>query len=161
MRVLLSFVLISFLFGGNLKAQEDAKRPPTSSINTMAVSVMDMEKSIEFYQKAFGFEVTDQLRDEGGNLYHVGFNYLGKTILMIGPETSEAGLTPVTGEYEAPFNFYVYVDDVDGFHAQAWAEGAEVLEAPADQFWGDRTTFLRDINGYKWMFATYLNSMGN
>ena len=32
----------------------------------------------------------------------------------------------------------VYVDDVDAHYARAMAEGAEITEGPADQFYGDR-----------------------
>jgi PhnB protein len=160
MKYFITFVLMFGLGTGVLKAQEltekNVEKPFNVSINTILVSVMDMDKSIEFYQKAFGFKVSEVLKDGNGVPNHAGFTYLGKSLLMIAPESPEGGFTPLTGGFKAPFNFYVYVRDVDGFHAQAWAEGAEVLEAPGDQFWGDRTTLLKDINGYRWMFASYI-----
>ncbi|MEO0416868.1 MAG: VOC family protein, partial [Verrucomicrobiota bacterium] len=47
-------------------------------------------------------------------------------------------------------SFSIIVDDCDAAFAQATAAGAEVLDAPADQFYGMRTSQVADPFGYRW-----------
>ena len=44
-------------------------------------------------------------------------------------------------------------DDIDGHCAKARAAGAEILAAPEDQFYGDRTYRARDPEGHIWTFG--------
>jgi uncharacterized glyoxalase superfamily protein PhnB len=48
---------------------------------------------------------------------------------------------------------YLHVDDVDGFHARAVAEGAEVLKPPTDEPWGRRELGLRSPDGHRFMLG--------
>jgi uncharacterized glyoxalase superfamily protein PhnB len=51
---------------------------------------------------------------------------------------------------------YVYVDDVDATYGRACKAGAEVIEEPADQAYGDRRAMVRDAWGNVWQMATPL-----
>lgn len=53
-------------------------------------------------------------------------------------------------------SLYVYVDDVDAHCARARAAGAEILEEPSDQPYGDRRHGARDPEGHRWYFACRL-----
>ncbi len=55
-----------------------------------------------------------------------------------------------------PAFLYVYVPDVDAAFARAEAEGAEVIEAPADLPYGDRRATVEDRWGNVWQIATRL-----
>jgi hypothetical protein len=44
--------------------------------------------------------------------------------------------------------------DVDGHHAHAVAEGAQIEKAPEDQFYGDRSYIAIDLEGHRWTFST-------
>ena len=61
---------------------------------------------------------------------------------------------PATSGDDAPTAMYMYVEDVDAFHAHAVANGAAEVAPPADQFWGDRMSVVKDPDGYQWSFAT-------
>jgi PhnB protein len=50
---------------------------------------------------------------------------------------------------------YVYVNDVDAIFNQAVSEGATVLKPVTDQFYGDRSGYLRDPFGHLWSIATH------
>jgi uncharacterized glyoxalase superfamily protein PhnB len=54
---------------------------------------------------------------------------------------------------------YVYVDDVDAHCETAKAAGAEILEPPADQPFGDRIYLARDLEGHEWYFAQHLRDV--
>ena len=51
-------------------------------------------------------------------------------------------------------SLYVYVDDVDAHCARAREAGAEIIEEPADQPYGDRRYGARDPEGHHWYFAS-------
>lgn len=125
-------------------------------LNTPFYAVADMERSFKFYVEAFGFTLENVMRGDDGQAFHGEFQVDGETVLMIGPEGGEGphGVSPRSGGYAASFNGYFYVSDVDAFVARAGAGGAEIVEPPTDQFWGDRTAYLKDPDGYLWMIAT-------
>lgn len=136
-------------------------------LNTHLYLVADMERSMKFYTDAFGLTLGTILRGEDGAAFHGEMQADGETILMFGPEgTGEGGgegphgVSPNTGGYKPSFNSYFYVSDVDAFAARAAAAGAVVVEEPTDQFWGDRTAFLKDPDGYIWVFATQIAGAG-
>jgi uncharacterized glyoxalase superfamily protein PhnB len=49
---------------------------------------------------------------------------------------------------------YVHVENVDDTVTRAVAEGAKVLMAPANQFWGDRTAWIMDPCNHVWTVAS-------
>src|SRR5579884_1774259 len=48
---------------------------------------------------------------------------------------------------------YLTVDDVDAFHEQALAAGAEVIKPPIDEPWGRREMGLRSVDGHRFMLG--------
>jgi uncharacterized glyoxalase superfamily protein PhnB len=118
------------------------------------MAVRDGQASIEFYARAFGFEAYGEvMRDSDGRVQHAGMR-IGEAMIMFGPKEGSMGLqAPEPGARDS-LSLYVYVPDVDALHARALRGGATVLQAPADQFWGDRTAVYKDPDGYHWTFAT-------
>ena len=55
----------------------------------------------------------------------------------------------------SPVSMYVYVKDVDSIFNQAVTEGATVLKPVNDQFYGDRSGYLKDPFGHLWSIATH------
>ena len=51
---------------------------------------------------------------------------------------------------------YVVLDDVDAYHAEIAARGADVIAPPADKPWGMREMPVRTIDGHRIMFAQEL-----
>ncbi len=55
-------------------------------------------------------------------------------------------------------SLYVYVDDPDAHCARARAAGAEIVEEPADQPYGDRRYGACDPEGHHWYFASRIDT---
>ena len=53
-----------------------------------------------------------------------------------------------------PAFLYIYVDDTDATYQRAVAAGAEVIETPSDQFYGDRRAMVKDSYGNVYQIAT-------
>jgi PhnB protein len=53
----------------------------------------------------------------------------------------------------------VYVPDCDKVFEKAIAEGAKIQKPVEDQFYGDRSGFLRDPFGHYWGIATHVEDV--
>jgi len=51
-------------------------------------------------------------------------------------------------------SLYVYVDNLDAHYARSRNAGAETIEGPADQPYGDRRYGVADPEGHRWYFAS-------
>ena len=122
------------------------------------LTVSDVDAALAWYEKAFGFKTTLTLPGPDGKPVHAEMRHKKSTIMM-GPESAD-GRSRAPGKQGAPVSMYCYCEDVDAIAASARAAGAQVLEEPQDQFWGDRTCFLVDPAGHQWMFATHKFDMG-
>ncbi len=123
---------------------------------TPYLTVEDPGASINFYEKAFGFNRGNVMEGKDGNIMHVEMGYQGTTIIMFAPENAWGSTmkTPAHSKVELPINLYVYCENVDSIANLARAAGAQVLMEPIDMFWGDRIAKILDPDGYLWTFAT-------
>lgn len=121
------------------------------------ITVKNVDAAANFYHKAFNFEIKEIATGEDGTAGHGELKYKDQ-LLMIGKQGAWGGTTqtPKSSGIESPINLYLYCEDVDQFHQNAVAAGAESLDAPQDMFWGDRMCKLKDPDGYVWCFATHL-----
>jgi PhnB protein len=110
--------------------------------------VQDVPACIAFLGHVFG--ATEKLRMTGSaGGYHAEVQ-IGDTLLMIG-----GGGPDVAWKGDArPMAFHIYVPDTDAICRRALDAGAESLQAPADQQWGERTANVKDPSGNFWYIAT-------
>jgi len=123
------------------------------TISTM-LTVVDVEKTYEFCQKAFGFEGRGVMQGPDGKPMHAELK-LRNSVLMLGPECPERQGYSAKSLGNTPTTLYLLVEDVDKLATQAANAGATLLQPPTDMFWGDRTALLVDSEGNKWMLATH------
>jgi PhnB protein len=131
--------------------------PAEANWLTPYLTVSDAQKSLDFYQRAFGFGPGNVIPGPEGGVMHAEMTWQGKCVVMFSPESAASPKpmkTPAHSGIELPLVFYVYCPDVDALTAQARQAGATVLSDPEDMFWGDRMANLRDPDGYLWSFAT-------
>lgn len=119
------------------------------------LTVTDSKKSVDFYEKAFGF--TWENPNEGLN--HIEMSYQD-VMIMFAPEGAFGGITkaPITQGAECSMNLYLYCTDVDKVYNRAMEAGAISCMNPQDAFWGDRVCQVKDPDGFMWMFAKKLSS---
>lgn len=121
--------------------------------------VVDVDQAIDFYQSAFGFSIVGEVvKNEEGISVHCELKYQD-TVVMLGKQGiwNKDVFAPVSNQVESPISLYAYCENVDEFCLHAEKQGAEVLLAPEDTFWGDRMCRLKDLNGYIWAFATNIH----
>lgn len=135
---------------------ESTKVIPDSyhSINTYLV-VRNAPKAIDFYKKAFGAEERFRMHGpDGKTIMHADLK-LGDSVFMLTEESKEMKAQSPESIGGSPVSMYVYVNDVDATFNQAVSEGATVLMPVKDQFYGDRSGYLRDPFGHLWSIATH------
>jgi uncharacterized glyoxalase superfamily protein PhnB len=93
------------------------------------------------------------IEDGDGNLAHSEMRF-GDAAVMVGSEWSDAHRSPASLEGRNTQSLHVHIDeDVDVHCERARAAGAEIIEEPAEQFYGDRTYRCRDPEGHIWTVA--------
>lgn len=121
------------------------------SLSHCFVTVHDPDEALKFYRDALGLEVSSDVESQGFrwvtlsppsqpdvqivlNPTHPGREADGDTVLALLTKGSLNGV-----------NFWT--DDLDGTFEKVRASGAEVLQEPMDQFWGQRDCAFRDPSG--------------
>jgi uncharacterized glyoxalase superfamily protein PhnB len=106
------------------------------------ITVADLPAAIRFYRDQLGFAEFYRFPEEGEPVF---------VTLRLG--TSELGIG--AGE-TAGFDLCVYADDCDEAVAQLRKAGAEVVEEPADQPWGERMARIVDPGGHRMILLSRL-----
>ena len=113
---------------------------------TPLLAVKGAERLIDFLKAAFGATEISKLSAENGTVMHAELK-IGDSMVMLGEAMENCPAMPAS--------LYLYVTDADATFRTALDAGAESLESPTDQFWGDRVAFVRDYAGNKWWIATH------
>jgi len=118
------------------------------------LTVRDVAQAIDFYINGFGFKLRGSMPGPDGKIMHAEMMH-NDSVLMMGPENPQMpapqGPSPVT--------IFAYVDNVDEVTARAAAAGAQVIQQPKDEFWGDRCAILIDPQGHSWMLGTHIRDV--
>jgi PhnB protein len=128
------------------------------SINTYLV-VRNADKAIQFYKKALGAEERFRMHGpDGKTIMHADLK-IGDSVFMLTEESKEMKALSPESIGGSPVTMYVYVKDVDSIFNQAIFEGATELKPVRDQFYGDRSGYLRDPFGHLWSIATHTKDL--
>jgi PhnB protein len=124
---------------------------------TPHLTIRDCEKAIGFYQQAFGAELVRSSKGPGGKIMHALLR-IGDSHIMMADEFPEMGPGPsqspaALGGTTIVLN--IYCSDADAWYQRAVKAGATSTMEPADMFWGDRYSMVKDPFGHAWAIATH------
>ena len=129
-------------------AQTTYMRPGYHSITPYLI-VNDAGGLLDFLKKAYGAEEALRVPDEKGGIRHAEVR-IGDSVVALADATPQYPPRPAA--------LHLYVPDADAIYARAIEAGAESLRAPADQFYGDRESGVRDRSGNTWWIATRIGA---
>lgn len=125
----------------------------TVSISKVFVTVDDPDAAIDFYRDSLGLQVQQEVENDGFRWVTLATD--SQPDIQVVLTHPRAGRSDEDGEAVAallakgelgPLHFRT--DDLDAtFEQVAAATGAEVVQEPADQFWGVRDAAVRDPAG--------------
>lgn len=124
-----------------------------------ALSYQDAKAAFRWLEEAFGFEPLFILVDADGNVAHSEMSF-GESVVMVGTEWSDDHKSPKSIGGKNSQSVHVQLsegDDLDAHCATARQAGAEILQEPETQFYGDRTYRARDPEGHIWTFGVTVN----
>jgi uncharacterized glyoxalase superfamily protein PhnB len=137
-------------------AKAPAKKQPVPQGMTWInpyITVVDVDRAVDLYERAFGFKRGEIMRGPDGKAMHAEMKHEGQT-LMLGPAGMGAKAPAALGG--TPVSLYVYTRDVEKLFERAKAAGGIRIEGePQDMFWGDRMCRFEDPEGHKWAFAEF------
>ena len=120
---------------------------------TPSVVVDDANKAMDFYANAFGAKETYRL-PMGDKVAHAEMDIDGSRF-MLSDEFPEWGALSPKSRGGSTGGMLIYVQDADKAIDRAVKAGAQVVQPPEDQFWGDRMGTVVDPFGHKWMLGTH------
>lgn len=129
------------------------------------LSVDDVARSMDYYEKVLKFKKGQALPGEGGKLMHGDVRIADDIMLMFSPDTAREG--PVAEKLAKGgvkgAGVILYLDlgdqDIDRYYQDVKQAGAKIIEPITDQFWGDRTFTVEDPNGYVLTFAKHVRDV--
>jgi uncharacterized glyoxalase superfamily protein PhnB len=118
-----------------------------------ALFYKDPMAALSWLENAFGFERVMLITDKDGNLAHSEMKF-GDGIIMVGTEWTDYVASPAsTGGRNTQSIHVQLADGIDAHCERARAAGAVVVRELEDQFYGDRTYSVRDLEGHVWSFG--------
>lgn len=117
-------------------------------------------KAIEFYKHVFGAQQIGPVSTmPDGKVMHAHLK-IGDSHLMLADEFPQQGCARSPQSLGgSPVVLTLYVTDVDATWKTATEQGAKVLFALSNQFWGDRYGQIQDPFGHVWALATHLEDL--
>ena len=118
-----------------------------------ALFYRDPKSALAWLEAAFGFELVMLLEDAEGKLVHSQMRF-GDGLVMIGHQWSDLHQSPLSVDGRNTQTVHIEIEtDLDTHCERARAAGAEIIEDPETQFYGDRTYRCRDPEGHIWTIA--------
>lgn len=131
------------------KPDQNAYKPEEYSNVIPYLAIQKADNLVGFIRGVFDAEEHRLWRWEDGSFMHGEFR-IGDSLIMIGD---------VQDRFDPfPGMLYVYVPDVDQTYRKAIELGAESVEKPADQDYGDRRAAFSDPTGNKWYVASRITN---
>src|ERR671935_1750167 len=107
----------------------------------------DVDKALDFLSRAFGFEEVLRYKGAEGYVNHAEMR-IGDGTIYLGDPGDQYRNPKELGQETV--GIYVHVDDVDATFELGRSAGAEILEEPVDQQYGDRRFTAVDPEGHHW-----------
>jgi PhnB protein len=118
----------------------------------------DLGAALEWLARAFGFREILRHAGRDGRPVHAEMELGDGGRLLTGHPGPQYRNPKHIGH--RTHNLYVRVEDVDKLFERAVQAGAEVVEKPADQDYGERRCGVDDLEGHRWYFAHPLARRG-
>src|SRR5690349_11838184 len=129
---------------------------------TSSVHYQDPKAALAWLEEAFGFEVTMAIDGpaDAPDMCHYEMSVGGRGRIMIGGQWDEHLKSPKRlGGANTQVVHVMLEGDLDAHCKRARAAGAEVIDEPSEQFYGDRTYRVADLEGHRWTFAVHVRDV--
>ena len=116
--------------------------------------VRDVRAAAEHYRDVLGFELRPESLHEGVGTEGAIYAILRREGIEIHLGRAREGWKVDPGVQPNALGAYLRVLDVRALHEELVERGADVLQAPKVEPWGDLAIVVRDLDGYLLSFAS-------
>ena len=129
---------------------------------TSSVNYQHPKAAVAWLERAFGFETTMAIDGppEAPEMCHYEMSVEGSGRVMIGGQWNEWIKSPKNlGGTNTQGVHVQLARDLDAHCERARAAGGRIVAEPSDQFYGDRTYRVADLEGHHWTFAVHVRDV--
>lgn len=113
----------------------------------------DPMAALAWLERAFGFRRSILVTDPSGKLVHSEMRFADAYLVIDAEWASDIASPASVGGRNTQTVYLKLEDGLDAHCERARQAGAEILQEPADQPYGDRTYRARDPEGHIWTFS--------
>ncbi|WP_109356473.1 VOC family protein [Sphingorhabdus sp. EL138] len=124
---------------------------------TAYLTVDDAAAAIDFYKAAFGAEEVMRM-PMGDKIGHADI-LVGDSHIMLADEFPDMDKLGPKARGGATSSLMIYVENADVAFDQAVAAGATAIRPVEDQFYGDRSGWVKDPFGHEWTLSTHIEDV--
>ena len=138
----------------------DKVKPVPEGVSTITphLSVRQAALAIDFYQQAFGAQLTFLLKTPEGKVMRATMK-LGDSRFQLADEFSGANTPSLQKLGGSPIVLHICVENVDELWNRAVAAGAKAMMPLANQFWGARYGQVLDPFGFTWALFSHVEDV--
>ena len=122
-----------------------------------ALAFQGAAEAIPWYVDVLGAKEKMRLNNPDGTIAHAKIS-IDDNVIMLSEENAQYNSSPKTLKGNS-VNLFIYVPDVDAVIRKATENGAKLVMAPEDQFYGDRSGRIEDPFGYRWVISTHVRDV--
>jgi len=129
---------------------------------TSSVHYQDPKAALAWLERAFGFEITMAIDGppDAPAMGHYEMSAGGNGRIMIGGEWQDWVKSPKRVGGANTQAVHVMIEgDLDAHCERARAAGAQIAAEPEEQFYGDRTYRVVDLEGHRWTFSVHVRDV--
>ncbi|MEP2103492.1 MAG: VOC family protein [Parasphingorhabdus sp.] len=124
---------------------------------TAYLTVDDAAAAIDFYKAAFGAEEVMRM-PMGDKIGHADI-LIGDSHIMLSDEFPDMDKLGPKARGGATCSLMIYVENADAAFDKAVAAGATAVRPVEDQFYGDRSGWVKDPFGHEWTLSTHIEDV--
>ncbi len=124
---------------------------------TAYLTVDDAAAAIDFYKTAFGAEEVMRM-PMGDKIGHADI-LIGDSHIMLSDEFPDMDKLGPKARGGATSSLMIYVENADAAFDKAVAAGATAVRPVEDQFYGDRSGWVKDPFGHEWTLSTHIEDV--
>lgn len=125
---------------------------------TPSLAYKGAEQAITWYKNVFGAEERMRMDGPDKKIIHAELK-LGDSVIFLAEENPAYKVKSPKSTNGNSITLHLYVEDVDDIIKKAVQNGATLLMAPMDMFYGDRVGNIEDPFGYSWTLATHVKDV--
>ena len=123
-----------------------------------SLSFKGTDEAIVWYQNVLGAKERSRIKGQDNKVMHAEME-IGDSLIFLAEENPEYKNKTPKATNGNSITLHIYVEDVDDTIKKAVQNGATLLMAPMDMFYGDRVGNIEDPYGYSWTLATHVKDV--